>query len=148
MGRKDGADALPVCLYLERGGTEVAVWQDVVGGIDNGLLDLTFQRKAEGALLVVLFIDEGDSEYAFFQRGSRREVVILLYFTEFSVLVCLHECEHLSVSREAAAQLVYDELSLSIPIRHCHPEGGCNAKALAYLTDTPGGAGACSLHVP
>ena len=38
-----------------------------------------------------------------------------------------------------AAQLVYDELSLSIPIRHCHPEGGCNAKALAYLTDTPGG---------
>ncbi|MCR4564479.1 MAG: YceD family protein [Bacteroidales bacterium] len=39
------------------------------------------------------------------------------------------------------SQLVYDELCLHIPIRHAHPEGGCNPQALKYLTDKPGGEG-------
>ena len=38
-----------------------------------------------------------------------------------------------------AAQLVYDDLCLAIPIRHCHPEGGCDERFLSYLTDKPGG---------
>ena len=37
-----------------------------------------------------------------------------------------------------AAQLIYDDLSLCIPIRHTHPEGGCDPKVLTYLTDNPG----------
>ena len=38
-----------------------------------------------------------------------------------------------------AAQVVYDELCLHIPIRHTHPAGGCNPAAVKYLTDKPGG---------
>lgn len=39
------------------------------------------------------------------------------------------------------SQLVYDELCLSIPIRHTHPDGKCNPESLKYLTDKPGGEG-------
>ena len=39
------------------------------------------------------------------------------------------------------SQLVYDELCLSIPIRHTHPAGKCNPESLKYLTDKPGGEG-------
>ena len=37
------------------------------------------------------------------------------------------------------SQLVYDELCLSIPIRHSHSDGKCNPESLKYLTDKPGG---------
>ena len=37
------------------------------------------------------------------------------------------------------SQLVYDELCLSIPIRHTHPDGKCNPESTKYLTDKPGG---------
>lgn len=39
------------------------------------------------------------------------------------------------------SQLVYDELCLSIPIRHTHPDGKCNPESTKYLTDKPGGEG-------
>ncbi len=39
------------------------------------------------------------------------------------------------------SQLVYDELCLSIPIRHTHPDGKCNPESLKYLTENPGGEG-------
>lgn len=39
------------------------------------------------------------------------------------------------------SQLVYDELCLSIPIRHTHPDGKCNPESAKYLTDKPGGEG-------
>lgn len=38
-----------------------------------------------------------------------------------------------------ATQLIYDDLSLSVPISHTHPEGGCDPTVLRYLTDNPGG---------
>ena len=103
MGRQDGTDAFPFDFHFEWRRTESAKWQDIVGSIDDCFLDLSFQGKAEGARLVVPLIDEGDAKHTVFQRRGGGEIVIRAHPTDPSVLVSLHQGEHLSVCRQPAS---------------------------------------------
>lgn len=84
---------------------------------DRCLQEMTFPLQFTAGVLLSRQDIAGDQT-----RGDGREVIPI----------------EASAKEFDAAQMVYDHLSLSIPIRHTHPEGGCDPKVLRYLTDNPG----------